>query len=88
MTIGFILCRYCLWILGNESTLINSDSVWKKVVVDAKKRDCFHNADEDNKLSRAIEDVLFEIELLEESESSFKKLTIGGKSEISAVSSR
>lgn len=67
---------------------MNSGSVWKKIVIDAKKRDCFHNADEDKKLSRAIEDVLFEIELLEESESSFKKLTIGGKSEISAISSR
>ncbi|WJX63857.1 hypothetical protein P8452_48692 [Trifolium repens] len=71
--------RYCLWILGNAATLINSDSVWRNVVLDAKRRDCFHNANENKKLAVAIEDVLFELELLEESESPFKKLTLGGK---------
>ncbi|KAK2376786.1 P-loop containing nucleoside triphosphate hydrolase superfamily protein [Trifolium repens] len=72
--------RYCLWILGNAATLINSDSVWRNVVLDAKKRDCFHNANENKKLAVAIEGVLFELELLEESESPFKKkLTLGGK---------
>ncbi|CAJ2652930.1 unnamed protein product [Trifolium pratense] len=66
--------RYCLWILGNAATLINSDSVWRNVVLDAKRRDCFHNANENKKLAGAIE-----LELLEESESRFKKLTLGGK---------
>ncbi|KAK9950677.1 hypothetical protein M0R45_006153 [Rubus argutus] len=46
--------RYCLWILGNASTLINSDSIWKKLVLDAKKRNCFYNADEDSNLAQAI----------------------------------
>ncbi|CAJ2652924.1 unnamed protein product [Trifolium pratense] len=79
--------RYCLWILGNAATLINSDSVWRNVVLDAKRRDCFHNANENKKLAGAIKDVLFEIELLEEIESPFKKLSIGEKSETPTTSS-
>ncbi|KAI5434563.1 hypothetical protein KIW84_021411 [Lathyrus oleraceus] len=71
---------YCLWILGNESTLINSDSVWRNIVLDAKKRDCFHNAEEDKKLAQAVEDALFDLQLLEESESRFKKPKLDGKS--------
>ncbi|RDX62227.1 putative helicase MAGATAMA 3, partial [Mucuna pruriens] len=69
--------RYCLWILGNASTLLNSHSVWRKVVLDAKVRGCFHNADEDKKLASAIEIAAIELELLEESESRFNKLSLG-----------
>jgi superfamily I DNA and/or RNA helicase len=79
------LCRYCLWILGNASTLASSDSIWRKLIIDAKRRDCYHNADEDMKLARVIDDVLLEIELLEESESTFKKLSLCEKSEIDAI---
>lgn len=46
--------RYCLWILGNASTLLNSDSIWNKIVNDAKDRQCFYNADEDRRLAHAI----------------------------------
>ncbi|KAJ8770464.1 hypothetical protein K2173_017955 [Erythroxylum novogranatense] len=46
--------RYCLWILGSGATLINSDSIWKKLVIDAKNRACFYNADEDKSLAKAI----------------------------------
>ncbi|KAK9950676.1 hypothetical protein M0R45_006152 [Rubus argutus] len=53
--------RYCLWILGNASTLINSDSIWKKLVLDAKKRNCFYNADEDSNLAQAIATALLEL---------------------------
>ncbi|KAL2317322.1 hypothetical protein Fmac_031198 [Flemingia macrophylla] len=74
--------RYCLWILGNAATLVNSDCVWKKLVLDAKKRDCFHNADDDKKLVRAIELAVFELELLEGSDQSrFKKINLDDKSE-------
>ncbi|XP_028199642.1 probable helicase MAGATAMA 3 [Glycine soja] len=66
--------RYCLWIIGNATTLVNSDSVWRKVVLDAKTRDCFYNAEDDRKLALAIE-----LELLEESESRFKKLSLWDK---------
>ncbi|KAI5351212.1 hypothetical protein L3X38_004103 [Prunus dulcis] len=46
--------RYCLWILGNEATLTNSNSIWKKLILDAKKRDCFYNADDDKNLALAL----------------------------------
>ncbi|XP_024191154.1 uncharacterized protein LOC112195054 isoform X2 [Rosa chinensis] len=56
--------RYCLWILGNSSTLISSDSVWKKLVLDAKRRNCFYNADEDSNLAQAITAALLELDQL------------------------
>ncbi|XP_068646258.1 probable helicase MAGATAMA 3 [Aristolochia californica] len=46
--------KYCLWILGHEPTLVNSGSIWKDVVLDAKDRNCFFNADEDESLAEAI----------------------------------
>ncbi|BBG93688.1 hypothetical protein Prudu_001774 [Prunus dulcis] len=45
---------YCLWILGNEGTLTNSNSIWKKLILDAKKRDCFYNADDDKNLAQVL----------------------------------
>ena len=54
--------RHCLWILGNEKTLCNSESVWKALVLDAKNRQCFFNADEDKDLNKAIIDVKKELE--------------------------
>ena len=47
------LCRHCLWILGNEATLTKKFSIWKELVIDAKKRGCFYNADEDDRLAQA-----------------------------------
>lgn len=35
-------------------TLNNSGSVWTELVIDAKKRGCFYNADEDKDLAKAI----------------------------------
>ncbi|XP_061369744.1 probable polyamine transporter At1g31830 [Gastrolobium bilobum] len=81
------LGRYCLWIIGNASTLSNSDSVWGKVVLDAKKKVCFHNADDDKQLARAIEDALLELELLDKFETPFKKLSLGNKPETGVISS-
>lgn len=45
--------RYCLWIVGNGTTLAKSGSVWKNVVIDAKARGCFYNADDDFDLKQA-----------------------------------
>ncbi|CAI9110340.1 OLC1v1010346C1 [Oldenlandia corymbosa var. corymbosa] len=53
---------HCLWILGNSATLINSGSVWKKLVSDAKDRGCFYNARDDYKLAKAISCALLEID--------------------------
>ncbi|CAH8387863.1 unnamed protein product [Eruca vesicaria subsp. sativa] len=48
--------RFCLWILGNEATMMNSKSVWRYLIQDARKRDCFHNAEEDESLAHALTD--------------------------------
>ena len=40
--------------MGNGATLVNSGSVWKKLVIDSKESMCFHNADEDKNLALAI----------------------------------
>ncbi|EOA33846.1 hypothetical protein CARUB_v10021336mg [Capsella rubella] len=45
--------RFCLWILGNEATLMNSKSVWRNLIKDAKERGCFHSAGEDESLAQA-----------------------------------
>ncbi|XP_074364158.1 uncharacterized protein LOC141704897 [Apium graveolens] len=59
--------RYCLWILGNGSTLLNSGSVWKKLVIDAKSRGCFYNVQEDKKSSLALAGALIELGQLDTS---------------------
>ncbi|ESQ28804.1 hypothetical protein EUTSA_v10019511mg [Eutrema salsugineum] len=46
--------RFCLWILGDEATLVNSKSLWRNLIHDAKERDCFHNSEEDKSLAQAI----------------------------------
>ncbi|KAL5061399.1 hypothetical protein RYX36_033003 [Vicia faba] len=46
--------RYCLWILGNESALVNEKNIWKDLVMDAKKRNCFFDAGKDPNLAKAI----------------------------------
>ena len=48
------LCRHCLWILGNERTLANSESVWKDLVCDARNRHCLFDADADECLKTTI----------------------------------
>ncbi|KAI3874286.1 hypothetical protein MKW92_045182 [Papaver armeniacum] len=46
--------RYCLWILGNGRTLMDSDSVWSTLVRGAKDRGCYFNVDEDKMLSEVV----------------------------------
>ncbi|KAI3891388.1 hypothetical protein MKX03_023343 [Papaver bracteatum] len=52
--------RYCLWILGDGKTLTKKNSVWRKIVVDAKGRGCYFNAEDDKRLSKVIIDSLVE----------------------------
>jgi hypothetical protein len=40
--------------LGDGGTLLKSDTVWKKLVLDAKQRGCFYDANEDKNLAQAI----------------------------------
>ncbi|KAL7143774.1 hypothetical protein ABFS83_08G214600 [Erythranthe nasuta] len=53
--------RYCLWILGDGKTLLDSRSVWQKLVVDAKKRGCFYNVYEDKNLSLTVTNTLIQL---------------------------
>ncbi|KAI3847426.1 hypothetical protein MKW98_032752 [Papaver atlanticum] len=48
--------RYCLWVFGNGRTLMDSDSVWSKLVCSAKDRGCYFNVDEDKMLSKVATD--------------------------------
>lgn len=62
----FIFNRHCLWILGNERTLISQENVWKALVHDVKKRQCFFNADEDKDLAKSIWDAKKELDQLDD----------------------
>ncbi|KAK7305621.1 hypothetical protein VNO77_43527 [Canavalia gladiata] len=53
--------RYCLWIVGNGVTLMNSGTVWERLVLDAMARGCYHNAEEDERLSYAIATAMIEL---------------------------
>ena len=60
--------RQCLWILGNEKGLSQSDdSAWKSIVQDAKDKKCFHNVDEDKDLFRFVVEVKNDLDQLEAS---------------------
>ncbi|PHT64507.1 hypothetical protein T459_31661 [Capsicum annuum] len=58
--------RHCLWILGNEQTLMNSNSIWEALVRDAKDRQCFFHADEDTDMRKTILDVKKELDQLDD----------------------
>ncbi|XP_035821093.1 uncharacterized protein [Zea mays] len=46
--------KHCLWIVGNGTTLFNSNSVWQKIVKDTRDRGCFFNATDEKELLNAI----------------------------------
>ena len=48
------LCRHCLWILGNETTLCKSLSIWRDIVSDAKNRCRFFHASDNEDLRSTI----------------------------------
>ncbi|CAM8956395.1 unnamed protein product [Rhodiola kirilowii] len=58
--------RHCLWILGNERTLSSSGSIWEDIVLDAKNRNCFYNADDDADLAKTILEVKKELNQLDD----------------------
>ncbi|KAF3432417.1 hypothetical protein FNV43_RR27157 [Rhamnella rubrinervis] len=63
----FDLChRHGLWILGNERALSESESVWKYIVRDARDRQCFFNADEDENFAKFIMEVKKEMDQFDE----------------------
>ncbi|CAH9101363.1 unnamed protein product [Cuscuta europaea] len=58
--------RHCLWILGNERTLMDSNSVWKELVQDARKRQRLFSASDDCDLSKTILNVKKELDQLDD----------------------
>ncbi|GJU96611.1 UvrD-like helicase, ATP-binding domain, P-loop containing nucleoside triphosphate hydrolase [Tanacetum coccineum] len=76
-SVGFISClqrtnfaltraRHCLWILGNEKTLTNSESIWKELVFDARGRHCFFDADANDSLKMIILAAMKELDRLDD----------------------
>ncbi|KAH9658787.1 hypothetical protein KPL70_023623 [Citrus sinensis] len=61
VNVALTRARHCLWILGNERTLISSESIWGALVCDAKARQCFFNADEDRNVAKARLDLRKEL---------------------------
>ncbi|XP_075098103.1 uncharacterized protein LOC107796774 isoform X1 [Nicotiana tabacum] len=57
--------RYCLWILGNGTTLVNSGSIWRNLVLDAKARRCYFDVTHDKRLSQAISNATIELDQIE-----------------------
>ncbi|CAA7045960.1 unnamed protein product [Microthlaspi erraticum] len=53
--------RYCLWVIGNETTLALSGSIWAKLVMDSKRRKCFFDAKDNKKLRDAMNDALLKV---------------------------
>ncbi|KAL6652174.1 hypothetical protein ACP70R_011099 [Stipagrostis hirtigluma subsp. patula] len=62
--------RYCLWILGNATTLLSSGSIWADLVRNAKDRQCFFNASSDKAISSVIANQKSDL-----SKVKFKKIT-------------
>ncbi|CAN0880600.1 TPR and ankyrin repeat-containing protein 1 [Linum grandiflorum] len=58
--------RHCLWILGSGTTLINSESVWQRLVYDAKARNCLFDVEEDQSLGKAVVEVKKQYDQLED----------------------
>ncbi|KAJ3709114.1 hypothetical protein LUZ61_012819 [Rhynchospora tenuis] len=61
INVALTRAKHCLWIIGNEWTLTNSNSVWKELVLDAKKRGCFFNGSDDKSLEEMINSAIEEL---------------------------
>ncbi|GKB78324.1 UvrD-like helicase, ATP-binding domain, P-loop containing nucleoside triphosphate hydrolase [Tanacetum coccineum] len=58
--------RHCLWILGNERTLSNSESIWKELVSDTRNRHCLFDTDADEYLRMTIIEAKKELQQLDD----------------------
>ncbi|XP_056844393.1 uncharacterized ATP-dependent helicase C29A10.10c-like isoform X2 [Raphanus sativus] len=67
--------RHCLWVIGNETTLALSDSIWTKLIRDSKRRGCFYDAVNDKNLREVMNDALLEVDMSDVF-SSFQSLSI------------
>ncbi|XP_060187254.1 uncharacterized protein LOC132616693 isoform X2 [Lycium barbarum] len=58
--------RHCLWILGNEQMMLDSNTIWEALVLDAKDRLCFFHADDDTDMRKTLLDVKKELDQLDD----------------------
>ncbi|KAG7543572.1 P-loop containing nucleoside triphosphate hydrolase [Arabidopsis thaliana x Arabidopsis arenosa] len=63
--------RHCLWVIGNETTLALSGSIWAKLISESRTRRCFYDAADEKNLRDAMNEAL-----LEDVSSSFGSLSI------------
>ncbi|KFK33321.1 hypothetical protein AALP_AA6G359800 [Arabis alpina] len=63
--------RHCLWVIGNETTLALSGSIWAKLISESRRRGCFHDAEDEKNLRDAMNEAL-----LEDVSSTFRSLSI------------
>ncbi|KAG0550415.1 hypothetical protein BDA96_01G336200 [Sorghum bicolor] len=54
INVALTRAKYCLWILGNGTTLLASNSIWADLVRDSKRRGCFFDASEDKDLAEVV----------------------------------
>ncbi|KAJ1296437.1 hypothetical protein BS78_01G300600 [Paspalum vaginatum] len=54
INVALTRAKYCLWILGNGSTLLASNSIWADLVHDSKMRGCYFDASDDKDLAEAV----------------------------------
>ncbi|KAF3322144.1 Two-component response regulator ARR8 [Carex littledalei] len=65
----------CRYLIGNASTLLKSESVWHKIISDAKNHDFLFKSEEDKELHNAIIRAVID---LDELETHFDSLHISG----------
>ncbi|KAI3700085.1 hypothetical protein L2E82_44701 [Cichorium intybus] len=58
--------RLCLWILGDERVLLNGGSYWEQLLLEAKARQCFFQANEHKDLAKVIVEVKKDLHQLDE----------------------
>ncbi|GLJ34038.1 hypothetical protein SUGI_0684590 [Cryptomeria japonica] len=58
--------RFCLWIVGNGSMLVKTESIWKEIARDAIERQFFINPNTDSGLVKVIRNVKAEMDQLED----------------------
>ncbi|CAN8232745.1 unnamed protein product [Cochlearia groenlandica] len=52
--------KHCLWVIGNETTLALSGSIWSKLINETRTRGCFYEAVDEKNLRDAINEALLE----------------------------
>ncbi|KAL9281448.1 putative P-loop containing nucleoside triphosphate hydrolase, DNA2/NAM7 helicase, AAA [Arabidopsis thaliana] len=52
--------RHCLWVIGNETTLALSGSIWATLISESRTRGCFHDATDEMNLRDAMNEAFLE----------------------------